>query len=258
MTPASQRVPTTGQRQVLVTLMMIGNGGARTAAIHAKRDELAQKLHGVSIGTIASTFENLRECHRHGWIEPEVQEAAGKNKYGEHIAWHLNGDGRQAIERAQKARAEQQAKEAPVEGTIAPPTTQAPWTDDPEVAAEDPATELGDPEALEELDEEEVDGELEEPDDEDDSVPVNEGSNQLSLAIGGPKPKSSILKIMSKQQKFGTTRQFKNMERIPFSGYLEARGVAVDVQANGFVQRLQKAVISELVIDGVDVSDNDE
>lgn len=132
-----------------------------------------------------------------------------------------------------------------------PPTSSAPWDTTTPAAAEPMA-----PHDLAALDAEDevLEGEIEE----DDVVPVNEGSNQLTLAIGGPKPKSSILKIMAKQQKYGTTRQFKNLERIPFSGYLEVRGVAVDVQANGFVQRMQKAVISELIIDGIDVSDNDD
>ena len=141
-----------------------------------------------------------------------------------------------------------------MEGTTTqePPATSAPYEDDPVEETVD-----GDEASLSELDDDPVlEGELEE-DDEDDNPPVNEGASQLTLAIGGPKPKASILKVMAKQQKFGTTRQFKNLERIPFTGVLEVRAIEVKTEANGHVTRTQRAIITEFVLDGVELPDDE-
>lgn len=271
----SQRTPTTGQRQVMVVCSILPD--TTTDLLHAKREELSQKRNGVSVGTVASTFENLRECHRHEWVEPRVTAPAGTNKYGEHIAWTLNAAGREALERVRAAMAAAEAtepttnetKEEPVEAPTATPPAKASW--DERATSDDPATpapdeqHAPDPEALDELDQEpaaEADDEDEttseeevlEGEVEEDNPPVNEGSNQLSLAIGGPKPVESVLKIQSHQQSFGSTRQFKNLERIPVTAWLEIREVAAPVQDNGKVKRVHKARLTQIVFDA-DIED---
>jgi hypothetical protein len=259
----STRTPSKKQVEVLDALRRLQQSlGVDEAVSFSTLDVLkwVSDLHHYDV-SLVNVMNALNACVRHEWVRVRT---TGPNEpglaRGANLAWSLLPAGIEAFGRAQGST--DQPKEDPVEGTT---TATPPWSGEdaptqPEEIEGQETIEGADPEALGELDEQEEDageGELEE-DEVDDNPPVNEGSNQLSLAIGGPKPKSSILKIMTKQQKFGTTKQWKNMERIPFSGYLEVRGVAIDVQANGFVQRLQKAVISELVIDGVDVSDNDD
>lgn len=71
--------------------------------------------------------------------------------------------------------------------------------------------------------------------------------NQLSLAIGGPKPVQSVLMVGSLQRQFGTTRQFKNGDVIEFSGTLEIRGAGVELKGKkGIPTRVQKAIIATL------------
>ena len=192
----------------------------------------------------ASTLKALNGCVRHEWVKARTVDPNGSRLPGANLVWSIQPSGYEALRLAQGET--DQPQEEPVDTTTQePPASQAPWSeahDDDEQTSAD----------LEELDGGEP--QVEDPA-EDDNPPVNEGSNQLTLAIGGPKPKSSILKILAKQLKFGTTRQFKNMERIPFSGVLEVTGVAVDTEQNGHVLRTQKAKIAELYFgdDEVDV-----
>lgn len=249
---ASTRTPSKRQTQVLFYLEHEMTS-AYTAHVHEWREEQAEAAGRGITEKQRETYMLLAACHRYGWIRRfEHHDQPRDDNDGNRWGWAILPAGTEALQRGQAALAQPKGDEVDTT-TKEPPAGTAPWEGE-----DDPATEpAGDPEALGELDaeseEEEpaLEGEVEET--EDDNPPVNEGSNQLSLAIGGPKPKSSILKIMAKQQKFGTTRQFKNMQRIPFSGVLEIRGVGVDVQANGHVQRLQKAVIAELVLDVAEV-----
>lgn len=122
--------------------------------------------------------------------------------------------------------------------TQEPPTQQQAWG----AKANDQQSADAD---LEELDA----GEGEIVDDADDEdVSVNAGASQLTLAIGGPKPVESLLKIRAKQIKYGTQRQFKNLERIPIKGYIEIRKVAGATQKNGKVHREQEAILTEITI----------
>lgn len=249
MTP-STRKPSKKQHQVLDAIRLLQHELRVDEPVSFSTPQILQMVRDIhhDDATLVNVLNALTACRRHEWLTVrQIAPNSERKQNGDNLGWAITPAGREAFARAEGSGDDQQEEAV---GT----TTQDPPKGTTHPGADDPIE--PDAEALGELDEEEVECELEEP--EDDNPSVNEGATQLTLAIGGPKPKSSILKIMSKQQKFGTTRQFKNMERIPFSGVLEVRGVAVDVQANGFVQRLQKAVIAELVIDGTDVSDNDE
>lgn len=251
----SMRTPTKKQGAVLFTLHRLREAAPDawpgttliTTELARIQDELKSQQDRQPQADVLHT---LNAFINHEWVVREVAFGIDRDNKGSHLRWHLTDAGSDALQRALQAN---QPKENVVEPTTTEPTATAPWETEPDTQGEELEQEV----SLNELDEEDV-PETEIEIEEDDNPPVNEASNQLTLAIGGPKPKSSILKIMSKQQKFGSTRQFRNMERIPFSGFLEVRGVAIDVQANGFVQRMQKAVISELVIDGIDVSDNND
>ena len=178
-----------------------------------------------------STFD------RYGWAEKRITDRVRDNN-GRHLDWCITEAGREALERG--LAAVQQPKGDEVDTTTQePPTSSAPWEGE-EPETQEPA---GDPEALEELDGGEVEGELEEPEDAEHNPPVNEGASQLSLKIGGPKPTASKLKVRAVVLDFGTTKQFEQMKRIPIKGYVELRKVGTEVKDGGKVERFHEAVL---------------
>lgn len=255
---ASSRTPTTQQARVLRTLRAFdehGNTWPSTSAVHAVVEKSKPGTNRRRV------FELLNAVHRNGWVNLELS-GPPVDSLGTHITWGLVDAGREALRRAHGAS--ESTKETIVESTTQePPAAQAPW-DTEDAASNEPLEEQITPHealaALVELDEEAegepLEGEVDDP--EDDNPPVNEGANQLTLAVGGPKPKSSILKVLARQQKFGTTRQFKNGERIPFSGVLEVREVSIKQEANGHILRTQKAVIAEFILDGDELNEDDD
>lgn len=247
----STRTPSKKQVEVLDALLVLQQQSGVNEPIahptHAVLDAVRERHHGDA--TVVNVLNALNACVRHDWIRIQLD---GTNDprapRGSNLVWSITPATAEALQRAHRA-ADPTNKEGNVDTTTQePPVGSAPWDGEDE-----PATSpVGDPEALGELDAERdeepaLEGEVEEA--EDDSPPVNEGSNQLTLAIGGPKPIESVLKILGHQQSFGSTRQFKNLERIPITAWLEIREVAAPVQDNGKVKRVHKARLTQIEFD---------
>lgn len=244
---ASTRTPTKKQGQVLYALEALHaeqpDTWPSTGAVHMRLQVAHAQLKSLAaVLSQRDVFQVLSAFSRHGWVDREVSVTRDRDNEGSHLNWRMTPEGRDALQRALQANT---TKEKQVDTTTQePPTSTPPWDDaptEPEQSGSD-----ADEQALQELDEH-VTGELEEP--EDDNQPVNEGSNQLTLAIGGPKPIESVLKITGHQQSFGSTRQFKNLERIPITAWLEIREVAAPVQDNGKVKRVHKARLTQIEFD---------
>lgn len=254
-TKASTRTPSKNQVQVLAGAKLAFSDADdtppdnTTSGIHAWRLVMGAKAPTKpKPPSTRETYLTLVKCHEYGWVEREIVDEklhGSQPNDGAGLAWHLNEDGGEALGRGQAAMSEGGVPEEE------PPAADAPYAD-PEALAE------LDADGTEDSVEDGGDVEVEEPVDEPDDVPVNPGASQLSLAIGGPKPKSSILKVNARQQKFGSTRQFKMGERIPIAGYIEVREVSVKQEANGHVVRTHKAVIAEFTLDGVELPDGDD
>jgi len=246
---ASTRTPTKKQGAVLFTLSELHRvhpeawPGTTLVTEHLAR--LQQQMGSqLAVQQQKDVFASLNAFARHGWVHREVSVALERDNEGSHLRWHMTDDGRDALQRALQANQPKENTTVETETPTAPPVADAPWSTEPNTQGEELEQEV----SLSELDEEEI-PETETEIEEDDNPPVNEASSQLTLAIGGPKPIESSLKIRGHQQKFGVTRQFKNLERIPITAWLEVRRVAADVQNNGKVHRMHEAILTEIVFD---------
>lgn len=265
MTPAAQastRKPGVGQGRVLWALLKLRAGDVTafvdTTSVHELVDKTLQASRGVNAGSQRGTFEHLTACYRNGWCaQPKVLRPAGASKHGEHLAWQLTRAGEEALARAlEAAAAEPATKEDAVEAV--PETETAPeWAQESHLRAvqdestpDYPETDAAPEEAAEaEPTQEEVDTTDAEVEIEEEPVVVENQvvGNQLTMKVvdGRLKPTQSTLKVNAKQTDFGTTREFKIGDRIPFEGVLEVREVTIVQKSNGRIVRIQKAVIAE-------------
>lgn len=264
----STRTPSMHQTQVLYGVLELDD--TTTPAIHAWREEMSEKA-GKAAPSPRDTYMLLAKCHDYGWIDRvEIERAADAPKlsnaeanHGAMYAWHAIEATREAFGRGQAALDNTNQKEEQMAPTATPdaPPTAAPWDGQGEPGVDPTPTPDVDPQHdddLKELDgddgtsEDGGDPEVEEP-------PVKENrpgdANQLSMKVAGGRlrPTQSTLKVSARQREFGTEREFKIGDRIPFTGVLEVRKVHFEQKANGRIVRTQVAIIAECdVLDETD------
>lgn len=252
MTP-STRTPTRKQGQILFAL-----AGARanegewpsTKDVVAKVASIQRSLKSLTpVYSQRDVFHALTTFTRYEWVQQQTA-LPGYDNEGSHLRWFITPAGREALQRALQANTPPKENAMEATTTTEPPTQSAPYDDPITEPAQEPDPDLQqldeniDPKDVQVEDPDAGDGD--EPSDEREPNIVNEGASQLTLAIGGPKPVESTLKIRTKTIKYGSSRQFKQIERIPITAVLEIRRVGSDVPNNGKALRFHEAVLTEI------------
>lgn len=260
MTP-STRTPSTKQTQALVGVQR--HGLATTEQVHEFREQ-GLAAAGKKAEKQRDTYALLGTCARYEWLESAVVDEAARSASpndGAGKSWTLTTAGVEALERGRAAI--DNTKGDDVGTTTEAPPEQAPaWggggnaprtegdTTTPETPVDEQSLGELDGEGDASSEEETVPAdevEVEEPATKENHVV--EGSNQLTMLVvpkgSRLKPKQFTLAMRSRQQEFGTTREYLLGERIHFTGVLEVDEVRTKTKKDGSVVKIASAKIAE-------------
>lgn len=256
MTPSTR---TPSKKQVQVLFVVARDRLATTEAVHQFREN-GIKSAGLREEKQRDTFALLNTCDRYEWLEvavtDEAARAASPND-GAGKSWTITAAGAEALERGQAELQRQKEKDQMGTTTEEPPKTEPAWGGGGTTTTPEPPAPPAEEDAASEPSEDEEtvpaeDVEIEEPPAEEPATKENhvvEGSNQLTMLVvpkgSRLKPKQFTLAMRSRQQEFGTTREYLLGERVYFEGYIEVDEVRTKVKKDGSVVKIASAKIAE-------------